>query len=91
MKSHGMCVENVRARIQKIKLRDIFFSFLCQKQVNFVAKLYFCCIVYLFEGSCSLMIYEKIETFICQLQKQSLAFQIDNFWLSKFLRLNEEK
>ena len=37
------------------------------------------------------MIYEKIETFICQLQKQSLAFQIDNFWLSKFLRLNEEK
>ena len=91
MESHGMCVENVKARIQTIKLRDIFFSFLCQKQVNFVAKLYFCYIVYLLEGSCNLMIYEEIETFICQLQKQSLAFQIDNFWLSKFLRLNEEK
>ena len=74
-----MCAENVRGSNTKIKFRDIFFSFLCQKYDNLVPNSCFCCILYLFGGSCRIITFEKIETFICQSQKQNLAFKLDNF------------
>ena len=73
------CVSKRRGSNTKIKFRNIFFSFLCQKLVNLVTNLYFCCIRYLFGESCSLITFEKIETFICQSQKQTFAFKLDNF------------
>ena len=74
-----MHVKNAKARIQKIKLRDIFLSFLFQKYGNLVPNSYLCCILYIFKGSCSLIAFEKIATFMCQSQKQNLAFKLDNF------------
>ena len=75
----------------KIKFRDIFFSVLCQKQVNIVPSSYFCCIRYLFGERCSLITFGKIETFICQSQKQTFAFKLDNFRLSELFRSKGEK
>ena len=63
----------------KIKFSNLFFPFLCQKQVNLVPNLYFCCIHDLFVEGCSLITFEKIETFICQSQKQTFSFKLDNF------------
>ena len=75
-----------------IKFREIFFSFLCQKWVKLVPNSYFCCIRdHLFGKSCSLITFEKIETFICQSQKQTFTFKVDNFRLSELFRSKGEK
>ena len=39
--------------------------------------------------SCNLITFEKIATFICQSQKQNLAFKLDNFRWSEISRCKE--
>ena len=73
-----MCVENVGARKQKFNL-GIFSSNFCVKSRLTSLNPYFCCTVYLFGGSSSLITFEKIETFIYQSQKQNLALKLENF------------
>ena len=70
-----MCFENVRAPIQKLNL-GIFSCHFCVKKRLTLSPIHIFLPV---RGSYSLITFEKIETFICQLQKQNLAFKLDNF------------
>ena len=78
-KKLGHACRKRRISNTEMKFSDIFFSFFCQKQVKLAPNAYFCCILYLFRESCSLIPIQKIETFISQSQKQNLAFRLDNF------------
>ena len=78
-KKLGHVCQKRRGSNTEIKFRGVFFSFSCQKQVNHVPNLYFCCILYLIVASSRLITFEKIKTFIFQSKKQDLTFKLDNF------------
>ena len=86
-----MCVEKVGAGIQKWNV-GIFSSHFCVKSRLTLSPIHTFVAFFTYSGgSCSQITFEKIETSICQSQKQNLAFKLGNFWVSKLFRSDGEK
>ena len=65
----------------KIKFRDISSHF-CVKSRLTLSPIHIFVAFFTYSGEV-VITFGKIETFICQSQKQNLVFKLDNFWLSK--------